>query len=337
MSDRDAQARALHERVPVIDTHSHFLINGHYLRKRFGRRHKPPWLWNPLRNAVDMPRLREGGVSCSTFTVYVPIPPLRWTAWAACRRILDTLDALVARHSDEVVKTDTARAIRSAHRQHKLAALPAVEGGHVIGARLERLAELRERGVRLLTITHFVANRIADAHVGPRVHRGLSGFGREVIATCERLGIIVDLAHATERAFYQALETAARPPVVTHTGLREKGRSERFHSEEQLRALAAAGGMAGVLMCPWYQKRWSLLGSVEQAAEVYARMADIVGPDHLIIGTDMDGYVWLPRGMRDVSELPRLTAALLERGFTEEETAGILGENFLRLLEQWGE
>jgi hypothetical protein len=81
----------------VLDSHSHFLINGHYLGKDFARRHRPAWLWNPLRNAIDLPRLREGRVSCSTFTIYVPPPPLRLSAYQACLRHLDTLDRLVER------------------------------------------------------------------------------------------------------------------------------------------------------------------------------------------------------------------------------------------------
>ena len=201
MTSAYIQALDLHSRVPVIDTHSHFLINGHYLNKDFTRKHRPPWLWNPLRNVVDLPRLREGRVSCSTFTIYVPIPPLRVTAWRACVRMLDTFESVVARNPDQVVKVDTARGIRSAHKEEKLAAL-------------------RERGVRLLTITHFITNRICDAHVGPRIHKGLSAFGREAVRSCENLGILVDMAHCTEPAFYQVLEELEKPPVVTHTGLR---------------------------------------------------------------------------------------------------------------------
>ena len=335
MTSAHIQALDLHSRVPVIDTHSHFLINAHYLNKDFTKRHRPPWLWNPLRNVVDLPRLREGRVSCSTFTVYVPIPPLRLTAWGACVRILDTFESMVSRNPDQLVKVDTARGIRSAHREEKLAGLLAVEGGHVIGGKLERLATLRERGVRLLTITHFITNRICDAHVGPRIHKGLSAFGREAVRACEKLGILVDMAHCTEAAFYQVLEELETPPVVTHTGLRMGRSSDRNLSDDQIKALAARGGALGVLLCPWYVEPRGLLSSVDKVVDVYARVAELVGAEHLMIGTDMDGYTWLPRGIRDAGDLPKITAGLLERGFSEKEVKGILGGNFLRILEQW--
>lgn len=319
----------------VLDTHSHFLIMGHYLRKNFAKRHRPPWLWNPLRNTIDLPRLREGRVSCSTCTVYVPPPPLRLGAWRACLRILDTLERLAARNPDEVLRADCARDIRAAKDQGLLALLPAVEGGHVIGKRLERVACLRERGVRLLTLTHFVPNRIADANGPLAVHGGLSDFGRQVVRACQEHGVVVDLAHCSQRAFDAVLEQLERPPMVTHTALRGDRRSERYLTLEQLDRLAERGGGVGVILWPWYLKRRSIFGKLELAVETYARMADRIGAEHLMIGSDMDGFTWTPRGLREVSDLPRLVAGLMERGFSDDELRGILGGNALRILAQW--
>ncbi len=319
----------------VLDTHSHFLLNGHYLKKNFARRHGPPWLWNPLRNTIDLPRLREGRVSCSTFTVYVPPPPLRLTAWAACNRILDTLDRLVERNREEMVKTDCVRDIRAAAAHGLLAALPAVEGGHVIGSKIERIGYLRERGVRLLTLTHFIANRISDGHVRPFVHRGLSGFGREVIRECQDHGVVVDLAHCSDAAFDDALEMIDKPPMVTHSALRGGRGSQRYLTPDQVRRIAEKGGAIGVILWPWYLKSLSVFGGLDLVVDTYARMADLVGPEHLMIGTDMDGFTWMPRGMREVSDLPILCAAMLDKGFSDADLIGILGGNALRILGAW--
>ena len=329
------KAQELHNQAVVMDTHSHFLINGHYLRKDFGKLHTPPRFFNPLRNYLDLPRLRSGGVSCSTFAVYVPPWPLRLSAWKACLRILDTFDRLVQRHAEHVVKVETADEIRAAHRLGKLGAALSVEGGHVIGWRLDRLALLRERGVRMLTLTHFVTNLLCDAYLGPRIHGGLSQLGRRAIAECQRVGIAVDLAHATEAAFFQALDLLQRPPMVTHTAPRLGRASDRYLSDEQLKALAALDGVVGVIFFPWYLEPWGVRGSLDRIVDVYARLADLIGTRHLMIGTDMDGYVWLPRGLRDVADLPRLTEQLLKRGFAEEEVIGILGQNALRVLSAW--
>ena len=191
-----AQGLEIHRRHPVIDTHSHFLLMAHHLGKDFSKRHGHAWFWNPFRNVLDLPRLQEGAVACSTFTIYVPPPPLRMSAWKACGRYLDGLDRLVEASAGRVRKVDSAEGIRQAFAAGVLAGLPAVEGGHVIGRKLERLEALRSRGVRILTLTHFIANRICDASIKPEVHGGLSGFGRGVLEECERLGLVVELSNA---------------------------------------------------------------------------------------------------------------------------------------------
>ncbi|HOX43491.1 MAG TPA: membrane dipeptidase [Myxococcota bacterium] len=334
--DRQLLERAtlLMESTPVVDVHSHFLINGHYLGKDFTARHGKPWLWNPLRNTLDLPRLREGRVSCSTFTVYVPPPPLRWSAWSACQRMLDTLERIVAQAPEELVKVDTAAGVRAAHAEGKLAVLPAVEGGHVLGKRLERVAELRRRGVRLLTLTHFISNRICDAHLPPEVHGGLSAFGREVLRACEEQGVAVDLAHASERTLDQALDLLRKPPVVTHTALRGARSSQRYLTPEQAKAVADRRGAIGVILWPWYLAN-SVLGGLSLVVDTLAELAALVGSEHLMIGSDMDGYTWLPRDLGDVAGMPRLTAAMLARGFSDEDVKNILGKTALRILQEW--
>jgi membrane dipeptidase len=273
-------------------------------------------------------------VGCSTCTVYVPPPPLRLGAWAACVRILDRLDEQLLKNGGAAIRTDTAEAIRRAHRNGLLAALPAVEGGHVIGGRLERVEQLRQRGVRLLTLTHFVANRICDASIPPMVHGGLSDFGREAIRACQEHGVVVDLSHASEKAFYDALEVLDRPVAVSHTALRFDRRNERYLTEDQVRAVGHNGGVIGVILWPWYLKN-SVFGGLHLALDQYARIAELIGPEHLMLGSDMDAFTWLPRPMRDASDWPVFTAGLLKRGFSEDEVAGIIGLNALRLLEAW--
>jgi membrane dipeptidase len=335
MPDLLFQARELHRRYPLIDTHSHFLINGYYFRKKFHKRHRPQWLYNPLRNAIDLPRLQEGGVSCSTFTIWTPGLPLDLSAWNACNRMIDMVTEVVAQSPDQMTLAQTAAEIRSAHSAGKVSALLAVEGGHVIGKKLERLATMRERGIRLLTVAHLITNRLCDSNNGPRIHKGLSPLGREVVKTCEQLGIVVDLSHATEPGFYQALEFLDKPPMVTHTAIRDKRGSHRFLTDDQIRALGQAGGAMGVIMWPWYLKSWGIATHLDFVVDTYVRMAELAGPQHLLIGTDIDGYIWYPRGFSDVTDFPVLTAKLLERGFSEDEVAGILGGNALRVLEAW--
>jgi membrane dipeptidase len=330
-----AKALELHQRVPVIDIHSHFLINGHFLHKRFDKRHRPARFWNPLRNHLDLPRLQEAMVSCSGFAVYVPIAPFRFSAWKSCLRILDTLDRIATTNSPAVVKVDSAQGIRQAKMLGKFAILAALEGGHVLELESERLKVLQSRGVRLLTLTHFMANQLADSCWGPQIHGGLSDFGREVISCCDRLGIVVDLTHCSSKAFYQALEIAAHPPVVSHAALSLDRSMKRGLTQDQIRALAAKGGALGLNLCRGFLAPHSFFKGMEVVAEAYAQVAQLVGSKHLMLGTDLDGYTLLPVGMRDVTGLPWITAHLIKRGFSDEELTALLGGNALRMFEVW--
>jgi membrane dipeptidase len=319
----------------VIDSHSHFLLNGHYLKRNFAQNHRPPGFYNPLRNCIDMPRLKQGLITCSTFTIYVPPFPFRLSAWRACLRIIDTFDRLPKSHPGLFQQVQTVAEIRSSFQKQRLAGLLAIEGGHVIGPKIQRLQMLRSRGVRLLTLTHFIANRLCDASVGPGVHGGLSDFGRKVIRECERVGLVVDLAHCSDKAFQQALTSLSKPPLVTHTALRGTRRNQRYLTQEQAKEIAMAQGAIGVIWHPLYLKPGCLFGGLDLIVDTYARLADLIGCEHLILGSDMDGYTLQPRGLPDTAALPDLVVAMRNKGFTHKELKGILGENFLRVLSSW--
>ena len=123
--------------------------------------------------------------------------------------------------------------------------------------------------------------------------------------------------------------------MVTHTALREQPGSERFLVREQVQRLAAAGGAFGLVLWPWYLKRQGMLTDLDFVADEYAKAAEWVGAEHLMLGSDMDALTWMPRGLRDVADLPLLTAKLAQRGFTDAELGLILGGNALRILDAW--
>ncbi|MBM4356301.1 MAG: peptidase M19, partial [Deltaproteobacteria bacterium] len=199
-------------------------------------------------------------------------------------------------------------------------------------SKLENVEHFHRRGVLMLTITHFVSNGIADGNWSPyRPLGGLSGFGREVIREMERVGMVVDVAHCTDKALSQVFEIATRPLLCSHGALRRYKNIERNLTDDQVRALAQQGGLFGLIFFPKYLGRSGR--DIRSVARQAADVAELVGVEHLCLGSDMDGYTYTPMGFRDASDWPQVTQALIDVGFDDVEIRGILGENFLSWLE----
>ena len=326
---------ALHAQAPVADLHAHPALNAYYLRRDLGREHVAPRKWNPLRQQLDLPRARAGGLRVLTNCVYaptvLPVSPYRAAlgGFAALEALCAANPGLagVARRKGEV------GAILSAG---KLAVIHAAEGAHHCERSLEKLERLAAGGLRYLTLTHFVHNGIAQPARLPRMRffsllrgaPGLTPLGRDLVRRCEELGVLVDVTHCSDRSFADVLGTATRPVLATHTGFRRFAALERNLSDEQAREIARSGGMIGIIT-------WSdLLGadSIEAMADAIVHGASLVGAAHVGIGTDFDGWVFSARGIRDATRYPALTEVLARRGFSESELKGILGGNYLRVL-----
>ena len=317
--------------IPVLDMHSHFLINAHLLGKRFERRHGRAWIWNPLRNQYDLPRAKDGGVAGATFTMYVPWWPTDWMN--GVMSVKRRFDLLVARSGGEVSPCVTAAQIREAMTAGRFAAPLALEGGHVVGRDLENLGVLHDMGVRMMTLVHFFSTQIGEAVWGSSRESGLTEFGRELVCGMQRTGMIVDLSHAARSTFYAAVGLAESPYVVSHTGFMGAGAGSRGLDDDQIRAIRETGGVMGVIFFPWYLRRNTIFAGIDLVADHICYGAEKAGVDHVAIGTDCDSNIWLPRGFGDVSFFPVLTAELLRRGMTEPEIRKVYCENYLRILE----
>jgi len=328
-------AAALHAQAPVADLHAHPALNAYYLRRDLGRQHQGPGRWNPLRQQIDLPRARAGGLRVLTNCVYAPsVLPVR--PFRAALGGFAALEALCARHPALAQVARRRGEIAPILRAGKLAVIHAAEGAHHCERSPEKLERLAERGLRYLTLTHFVHNGVAEPARLPRgrffsLLRGAPGLtqaGRALVRRCEELGVLVDVTHCSDRSFADVLGMATRPVLATHTGFRRFAPFERNLADEQAREIARSGGMIGVIT-------WSdLLGgdSIEAMADSIVHGAGIAGAAHVGIGTDFDGWVFSARGMRDATRYPALTELLAKRGFSEAELCGILGGNYLRVL-----
>ena len=219
----------------------------------------------------------------------------------------------------------TAADVETAQASGQTAALIACEGGDFLAGRPEALAEARALGASSLTLVHYRVNEIGDVQTEEPVHGGLTAFGREVVAECNRLGMIVDCAHATFATTAGVLEASRQPVMISRSHLDHAGRHHpRLLSPAHARAVAGAGGLIGA----WPSGVTST--SLADFADEIARLADLVGPGHVAIGTDMDAnYRPVLASYPEFAALPGLLAG---RGFGDAETDLVLGASALGLL-----
>lgn len=328
------EAASLHREFEVVDLHAHPLLHLTYWGNDVGQPQRKPKHYSPIHTCQwDLPRARAGGVDLQLFTVYVPPWPVaRGTAVTETYRQLDVFDGFLARYSTAVEHAHSVEHARAIRGEGKLAVMLGLEGGFSLGGDLEEVGRLRSRGVRYLTLVHFADNGITQSTEQP-IHwqRPLTGFGREVLAAMEEERMIVDLAHSTRASFDAVCEATDEVLVSTHSGVRALADLKRNLADQQLDEIARRDGLVGVIFLPWYLKR-RIRGGVGDVADVICYLVERIGDDHVALGTDYDGFIWAPDGLKGVDDLPRLTAELLRRGFAAKSLRKILGGNALRLL-----
>lgn len=321
------RARALHASTLVCDLHADTFLQVRHLGYDLRKRHRAPIGWAPFMTHCDLPRFREGGVRAQCFGVVVP--HFVRAARAHAERTLAIMRATFAAAPDEVALVRDPWTAEAVARSGRLAAFAGLEGAHTLEGDLEAVSRFHELGMSSLGLAHFRTNEVAASSGDRRPSfRGITPFGRRVIEEANRLGILVDLAHVHETSFFAAIDASAAPPIVSHAGARALRDHHRNLTDAQLRAVAARGGVVGVIFFPWYLSSRDLAGSIDRVVDHIAHVAGLVGSAHVALGSDFDGFVWTPRGLPDVSALPRLTEALVRRGFADGDVRAILGESF---------
>lgn len=337
------QARALHASSFVADLHADSLLFGRDLLARGSLGH------------VDLPRLREGGVALQVFglptRVYfgtnidrteargldaltvAGIAKLSPTAWQSpMERALYHAARLAefARTSDGGLilirdRSDLARLQQTrSNGETVIGAVLALEGAHALESDPANLRRVFDAGFRMIGLSHFFDNDYAGSSAGIE-KKGLTALGRATLAEMESLGIAADLAHLSPAAVDDVLELATKPTVVSHTGVRGTCDNARNLSDDQIRRIAAGGGVIGLGF--WDVAACGIAPS--DIARAIRHVVRLVGPEHAALGSDYDGATTV--GF-DASQLPALTQAMLDAGLTEQEIRQVLGENVLRLL-----
>jgi len=207
--------------------------------------------------------------------------------------------------------------------------LLAVEGSDFLEGRIDRVQEAFDRGIRSLQLVHYRVNELGGIQTAPPVHGGLTAFGRAVVREMNRWGMVVDVAHATSAVVAGVVETTTQPIILSHSNIQDATGWSRFISPEHARLVAKTGGVIGAMPIIFGRRGDDISGYVHYVS----RLVDVVGIDHVGLGTDMDGIG--PNAIfTSYARWPSLAAALLDHGYRSSEVAKILGGNAQRVFRQ---
>lgn len=282
-------------------------------------------------NHTDLPRLIASGITATVLVSWVDAGK----SFARAMAGLDVIHAFVERHPDHLIFAKTADDVRAAKREQKIAIFAAVEGGHAIENSLDKLMALSERGARYLTLTWNNGNDWAGSSKGVDGTRtgGLTAFGREVVRTMNRLGMLVDVSHVSPETLADVLSVSDSPVIASHSSARALNDHDRNLTDDQLRAIAASGGVVNVNFYPKFlDANYPAPMPLSKVIDHIEHIARVAGIEHVGLGSDFDGISAVPVGLEDVQAIRKIADALLDRGWSAAEIALVLGENMLRLL-----
>jgi len=372
-----ARARAIHDSALVVDTHAD--TPQRFLDENFDLGSTDP---SDIGH-ISLDKARRGNLGAEFFSIWVD-PETNQGHFA--RHTFDLIDSVyeqAARHPDRMMMAFSVADIERAHKEHKLAALMGIEGGHSIENDMHLLHDYYRLGVRYMTLSWSNTNEWADSSGDindskVKHHNGLTDFGKQVVLEMNRLGMMVDISHVADRTFWDAIATTKAPVIASHSSARAITSAPRNMTDEMLQAVAKNGGVVQVNFFNGFIDQNFLDAAKAQdkdkAAAVDAYMAQrkaegkevnyievdriergwmakiprpplkalidhidhvakVAGVDHVGLGSDFDGVSGAtPQGIDSAADLPKITQALLDRGYSAGDIKKILGGNILRVF-----
>lgn len=233
-------------------------------------------------------------------------------------RLQTTFDSGLAVHAGSPA------AVLDARRHGQLAIMPALEGGDALEGDIDNLRRMHADGLRLIQLIHFRNNEIGHTQTWPYSPGGLTEFGREVVREANRLGLVIDMAHANDETLRDVLALSRHPVIFSHGGVRAYTDHDRAVTDEQIRAIAAGGGVVGI----WPHGRH--IEDIAEMVDYIEHVIDVGGIDHVGIGSDLRGMSSYVKGFEDAN-FPAIAVELLERGYSDEDVGKVMGGNFFRV------
>ncbi|MDR2042682.1 MAG: membrane dipeptidase [Tannerella sp.] len=335
-----AEAKRLHDRILTVDAHTDapMVYAGDFdLGLRTGGRFNPPF----TEGKVNLPLMELGRLDAACMVAYIPQGERTDAAYRqAWEYTLERLSQLIRQerlHPSRVGIARTPDDLLRLKRDGKKAIFLGVENGYAIGKDLRRLKTLKQWGVSYITLCHNGANDLCDSASGKPEWGGLSAFGREAVHEMNRLGLLIDVSHAAETTFYDVLHESRLPVIASHSSVRALCNHPRNLTDDQIRALAAQGGVVHIcLYTGFIREKSGETGcpgaTLSDAVRHINHAVRLAGIDHVGIGSDFDGGGELI-GCRAANEWIQITVRLLEEGYSDEDLRKILGGNFLRVLQ----
>ena len=316
------EAQQLHDRILSLDTHCDtpmLFPQG----IEFGKR-------DP-RILVDLPKMTEGRLDASIMVAYIP-QTMQESAFDYANSIFDKIGDIVSNHADHLALARTPDELWLNKHQGKKSIMLGIENGKALEGDIRHVRHFAKRGIVYITLCHNGDNDLCDSARGEQTHGGVSDFGAKVIQQMNKLGLMVDLSHAAESSFYDALQISKTPIVCSHSSARALCDHPRNLTDDQMRALAQAGGVCQITLYHGFlQKEGD--ASILDAMKHLDHAINVMGIDHVGLGTDFDGDGGVV-GLADASELTLFTRQLLKRRYNQEDIQKIWGGNFLRVMRQ---
>lgn len=328
------QAYDVHDRVLTLDTHCDtpmFFPQGIHFDQR-----EP-------RILVDLHKMTEGRQDATIMVAYLPQPKIGQTFSSNVAfdvqgpteyadLIFDKIEEIVNANQPYISIARTPGDLYEDKRHGRKSIMLGIENGLALGGQLKNVSHFAQRGVVYMTLCHNGDNDLCDSARGCNTHGGVSRFGEQVIREMNRLGLMVDLSHAGEKSFYDALDISETPIVCSHSSCRALCDHPRNLTDEQMRRLAQAGGVMQVTLYNGFLKKEGEATILDAIAHL-EHAIEVMGIDHVGLGTDFDGDGGI-RGLADSSELLQFTRQLLTRRYSERDIQKIWGGNFLRVMGQ---
>ncbi|HLN21438.1 MAG TPA: dipeptidase [Bacteroidales bacterium] len=369
----EQKAERIHSSILTVDTHCDTPMNFEGSDFNLGDRHNE--------GCVDFPRMIEGGLHSEFFAVFIGQGPLDDSSCNAVHaqalRIFNSIHENIRKNSEVAELALTSADAYRIKKAGKIAAFIGLENGYPIGKDISRVEEFYNLGARYITLAHSLNNDICDSSTdakGP-LNNGLSDFGEEVVLEMNRLGIMVDVSHISDKAFFDVLDITHAPVIASHSSCRALCGSPRNLTDDMLLALKENGGVIQICILSSYlktpepnpemndllnkvrqkygnynalpedskrmmraeykavQKQYEKLASVKDIADHIDHAVQVIGIDHVGIGTDFDGGGGVEDCM-DASQLKNITIELLRRGYTKAQLEKIWGGNIMRVMKE---
>ena len=326
------QAHEVHNRVLTLDTHCDtpmFFPQGIHFEQR-----------DP-RILVDLHKMTEGRQDATIMVAYLPQPKIGETFSSKVAfdvqspteyadLIFDKIEEIVSQNDRYLGIARTPGDLYENKRHGRKSIMLGIENGLALGGQLQNVKHFADRGVVYITLCHNGDNDLCDSCRGCNTHNGISRFGEQVIREMNRLGLMVDLSHAGDKSFYDALDISQTPIVCSHSSCRALCDHPRNLTDDQMRRLAAAGGVMQVTLYNGFLVKQGEANILDSIAHLEHAIR-VMGIDHVGLGTDFDGDGGVC-GLRDSSELIQFTRQLLSRRYSERDIQKIWGGNFLRVM-----